>query len=61
MVKVLDGCAINGKIWVFAASTTDVGWELTVTDRESGARKLYSSPLGTPARTIQDTAAFDCP
>jgi ELWxxDGT repeat protein len=60
MVKVLDGCGLNGKRWVFAAGTTDVGWNMKVTDRQTGAEKTYSSLLGQPSKTVTDTEAFDC-
>ena len=60
LVKVLDGCAINQKIWVFAATATDVGFTLTVTDRDSGEPKTYTNTLGHPAVAITDTAAFSC-
>ena len=61
LVKVLDGCAINQNFWVFAASATDVGFTLTVTDRDTGAQKIYRNSLGNPAIAITDTAAFSCP
>ncbi len=48
---MLDGCALNGKIWVFAAGTTDVGWTLTVTDQATGASKVYRNELGLPSST----------
>ena len=60
LVKVLDGCAINQNYWVFAASATDVGFTLTVTDRTTGAQKTYRNRLGQPAVAITDTAAFSC-
>ena len=60
LVKVLDGCAINQKFWVFAASATDAGFTLTVTDRTTGAPKIYRNSLGNPAVAITDTAAFSC-
>ena len=60
MVKVLDGCGINGKRWVFAAGTTDVGWTLTVEDRQQGLVKTYENPLGMPSATITDDHAFPC-
>lgn len=62
MVKVLDGCAVNGRHWVFAAGLTDVEVELDVTDAWTGQTKTYRNPLGTPFAPIQDTAAFaTCP
>ena len=62
LVKVLDGCPINGNYWVFFAATTDVAFELTVTDRENATSKTYTNPLGSPANAITDTSAFaTCP
>ena len=60
MVKLLDGCAINDKRWVFAAGTTDVGWTLRVTDRTTLTEKVYTSQLGQPSKTIADIEAFAC-
>ena len=60
LVKVLDGCAVNGHFWVFAAATTDVGTTLTVTDTVTGAIRTYGNPLGQAAAPIQDTQAFPC-
>lgn len=57
-VKVLDGCALNGRYWVFAAGTTNVEFTLTVSDLANGAQKIYTNPLGTTARTVADTGAF---
>ncbi len=59
MVKVLDGCQINDRVWVFAASPTDVETKLTVTDRLTGARQVYAKPLGVAAPAVTDTDAFD--
>jgi hypothetical protein len=62
MVKVLDGCALNGHHWVFAAATTTVEYTLTVTDTLTGETKAYHNPLGTPAVAITDTSALaGCP
>ncbi len=36
MVKVLDGCAINQRFWVYAASSTDVGFTIRVKDVVTG-------------------------
>ena len=61
-VKVLDGCAVNGKWWVFAAGLTDVGVAITVTDTLTGAQRRYTSPRGNAFAPIQDTSAFaTCP
>lgn len=60
LVKVLDGCTYNQHYWVFAAAATDVAYTLKVTDRESGAEKVYSNMAGQPAPAITDTVAFSC-
>ncbi len=59
MVKVLDGCAINDRFWVFAAGLTNVEVTLTVTDTVSGQVREYLHPMGTAFPPIQDTGAFD--
>ncbi|MEM6702390.1 MAG: Calx-beta domain-containing protein [Acidobacteriota bacterium] len=60
-LKVLDGCAINGRYWVFAGGLTDVEVDLTVTDTESGISRSYTNPRATSFEPIQDTSAFsDC-
>ncbi len=61
MVKVLDGCPVNGRYWVFAAGLTDVRNELTVTDSTSGEQRRYPRPAGVAYAPLQDTAAFRCP
>ncbi|MCP4660408.1 MAG: NAD(P)-binding protein [bacterium] len=62
LVKVLDGCAVNQKYWVFAAATTNVEYTLEVTDSQSGQMKTYHNPLGTSAAAVTDTFAFaTCP
>ena len=62
LVKVLDGCAINGSFWVFYAATTDVGFELTVEDLVAGTSRVYTNPVGLPAAPVLDTEAFaTCP
>jgi hypothetical protein len=61
LVKVLDGCAVNGKRWVFVAATTDVGYTLTVTDMQTGAVWTSQNPPGHAAAPVQDTGALACP
>jgi len=62
MVKVLNGCGVNGHWWVFAAGMTDQHVELVVTDLPSGTTKRYFNYAGTPYAPINDTTAFArCP
>jgi hypothetical protein len=61
-VKVLDGCPINQRYWIFASGLTDVRVNLRITDTASGAVKTYTNPQGTSFKPIQDTSAFaTCP
>ncbi|MEO8347271.1 MAG: ScyD/ScyE family protein [Acidobacteriota bacterium] len=60
-VKVLDGCPVNSRKWVFASGMTNVNVTLTVTDTVTGATRAYENPINTPFAPIQDTAAFTCP
>ncbi len=62
LIKVLDGCAINDRFWVFAAATTTVEYTLRVTDTALGTVREYFNPLGDAAAAITDTGAFaTCP
>ena len=58
LVKVLDGCAINGHVWVFGASTTDLGYSIRVRDSVSGAVREYRNEPGQPSPAITDGEAF---
>jgi pimeloyl-ACP methyl ester carboxylesterase len=62
-VKVLDGCALTGHWWVFAAATTDVEYSLTVTDLTAPDHPaVYHHAGGEAAPAITDTLALDtCP
>lgn len=62
VLKVLDGCTVNNRYWVFAGGLTDVRVRITVTDTLRGVTKSYANPQGTAFRPIQDTSAFaTCP
>ncbi len=58
LVKVLDGCAFNDRHWVFAASATDVGFDLRVRDTVTGRIRQYTKQAGKPARALVDISAF---
>ncbi len=60
LVKVLDGCALNGHYWVFAAGLTNVLTNTTVVDTATGALLTFSNPLNTPFAPYQNTSAFPC-
>ena len=62
VVKVLDGCGVNGNYWVFAAGLTDVAVELTVEDTVAGEIRTYFNDVGNPFQPVLDTSAFTtCP
>lgn len=61
MVKVLNGCAINGHYWVFIAGTTNQGHRIRVGDVTDNTVLTYTRFEGPPAEAINDTLAFDCP
>ena len=58
LIKVLDGTAVNGHVWVFFAATTNVFYNVTVTDTLSGATRQYQNPLGTSSPAVLDNQAF---
>jgi hypothetical protein len=61
LVKVLDGCGLNNKFWVFSAGLTNVGVELTVTDSKNGTTRVYTNPQNKSYPPSFDTSAFSCP
>ena len=62
VLKVLAGCTVNDRFWVFAGGLTNVEVRIEVTDTVSAQTRIYESPLGTPFVPLQDTQAFaTCP
>ncbi len=69
LVKVLDGCGVNGHYWVFGSAGTDLEYEVWVEDLEGGIRHAYrkralrSDVSGVPDSghiLIADTSTFPC-
>ena len=60
-VKVLAGCDLTGKFWVFISSGSTVEYEVVVTDTKTGQTKTYDNALGQVPELIADTSAFACP
>ena len=61
-IKVLDGCPVNDRFWVFVASGSTVEYEVEVTDTLTGLSRTYGNPLGEVPLLVPDTAAFaTCP
>jgi Fibronectin type III domain len=62
LVKVLDGCAGNGRYWVFVGPATNLQYLLTVTDTRTGQVRVYFNPQGVSPQAVTDTYAFEgCP
>jgi len=61
LVKVLDGCSINQKFWVFISAGTNVGFNLHLLDTATSAVKNYPNVDGVAAVPVQDTSALPCP
>jgi hypothetical protein len=60
LVKVVDGCEFNGHHWVYAAATTDVAYELLLTDTANGGTRRFTNLLGTASPAFTDSTAFPC-
>lgn len=58
LVKIIDGCATNQRIWVFISAGTNVGFTVTVADTFFGGSKTYTNHDLTAAPPIQDTSAL---
>jgi predicted esterase len=60
LVKVQDGCATNGKMWVYGAVTSDLEVEIRVRDEVAGTEKMYRKPPGAAPFGLRDRLAFPC-
>ena len=62
LVKVLDGCSLNGHWWVIGAAATDVEFELLVRDTVTNKMWTHRNSPGVLAPAFADVEAFDgCP
>lgn len=61
-VKVLNGCGVNERHWVFLSGLTDVEVEVTVEDTLTGKTWTHEHPSGTALQPRLDTSALEaCP
>jgi hypothetical protein len=60
LVKVIDGCALNGHYWLFASATTNVGFTLEAVDGHSGREYRLEQAPDAVMKPLQDTSAFPC-
>ncbi len=62
VIKVLDGCGVNGSFWVYAGGLTDVLTHVRVRDTVTDTVWERTNPQQTPFQPIQDVNAFPvCP
>jgi len=63
LIKVIDGCSLNNRFWVFYAATTNVQFTIRVYDTVTATTKIYSNELGSTANIAKtDNEAFaTCP
>lgn len=59
LVKVLDGCGVNGHRWAFVAPVTTLDFNLRITG-PGGAVWKHGNPQGATAATKSDITAFPC-
>lgn len=59
IAKVLDGCGVNDRFWIYLAGLTNVEVEVTVTDAWTGRTWAYENPVGARFPPLQDVEAFD--
>jgi hypothetical protein len=60
LIKILNGCSINSRFWVYYSAGTNVGFHVTVTDTQTGHAVSYNNTDLTPAPPVQDAGALAC-
>jgi hypothetical protein len=59
LIKIIDGCGFNNRVWVYFAAATDVGFVVTVRDTHAGGTtKTYTNLLGHVPPAVNDSSAF---
>ncbi len=62
LVKVLDGCGLNDRYWVFAGGLTNVGVFFNVVDTQTGESFQGGNPVNREFAPLLHTSAFaTCP
>ena len=60
IVKVLDGCGVNGHRWVYTTGLTDLRVLVQIADTETGETATYLNQGGGAFAPVQDTEALGC-
>lgn len=58
IVKMVGGCGLNNRNWVFTTGLTNLRVTVLVTDLQTGATATYLNESDRPFAPIQDTDAF---
>ncbi len=62
LVKVIDGCALNGHYWAFISGATNLMYLARIMDTATGEFREYRNDLGSAPVAVVDTTAFPyCP
>lgn len=59
VVRVLNGCAVNNRLWIFIAASTDSATTVSITDTATGDTVEYTNPAGQAFDPVLDTTAFE--
>ncbi len=60
LIKVLDGCGINGHRWVFVAPVTTLAFNLSIDPPDGGKPWTHENRLNQTAAAKSDITAFAC-
>ena len=60
LVKVLNGCGVNNRYWVFLTAGTNVGYTVSVRDMVTSATRTFTNADLHAAEPVQHTSAFSC-
>ena len=60
LIKVLDGCRINGHRWVFVAPVTTLAYNLSISPPDGGEPWTHSNSLNQTAAAASNIKAFAC-
>ena len=58
LLKVLNGCDLNGRFWVLGAGATTVGFTVEIVDTRTQETWTHTNALGHDAGSFFDTSAF---
>lgn len=59
LIKMVDGCSLNDRYWVYYAATTNVAFTIRVYDSFADVSKFYSNALGSTVDIAKtDSNAF---